>query len=230
MAEIKKELSNDDCTICQGTEEGELIILDCGHPFHENCIKPWQEATNTCPNCMDCIDKSKPQKKIRVDDYLSGDVIQNLDLSNLLQLARSIFRSRCTHYYCAECRKRYCEEHDGDYPCHLCNRLHYCSDVCREFGWMDHQNSCTGLHDYTNLDDSDMKHEFDILRQNITTIFDIINQENDMPELEEEGDPPINNNIEDVSRESHPQNRRVRIVIDGVPVLIPHIRFPNFEH
>ena len=40
----------DDCAVCQ-EQEGSGLKLNCGHEFHEHCIRPWFEEKNTCPCC-----------------------------------------------------------------------------------------------------------------------------------------------------------------------------------
>ena len=47
------------CSIClEDFKEGEIAsILPCCHIFHQECISPWIEKNNSCPNCR--IDTNK---------------------------------------------------------------------------------------------------------------------------------------------------------------------------
>lgn len=43
-----------ECSICQEPiEEGQrtLVVERCQHGFHEQCIEPWRQQNNSCPNC-----------------------------------------------------------------------------------------------------------------------------------------------------------------------------------
>lgn len=41
------------CMICleQLTPGEKIIVLECGHPFHKECINPWLKIHSECPNC-----------------------------------------------------------------------------------------------------------------------------------------------------------------------------------
>ena len=44
------------CMICllpvaAGDEDGALLLLPCGHGFHEECVRSWLHSNTTCPNC-----------------------------------------------------------------------------------------------------------------------------------------------------------------------------------
>ena len=41
------------CMIClEQLKPGEkVIVLECGHPFHKECINPWLKIHSECPNC-----------------------------------------------------------------------------------------------------------------------------------------------------------------------------------
>lgn len=50
----KKDICNEDeCMICldQFNENEEIILLECGHPFHKSCLDPWLKLHSECPNC-----------------------------------------------------------------------------------------------------------------------------------------------------------------------------------
>ena len=41
------------CPICTDIFKNEDLVMsiDCGHTFHEECLTPWLDLNNTCPNC-----------------------------------------------------------------------------------------------------------------------------------------------------------------------------------
>eukprot|EP00271_Cylindrocystis_brebissonii_P023433 TRINITY_DN9716_c0_g1_i3.p1 TRINITY_DN9716_c0_g1~~TRINITY_DN9716_c0_g1_i3.p1 ORF type:complete len:373 (-),score=74.91 TRINITY_DN9716_c0_g1_i3:417-1535(-) len=58
------------CPVCQeGLVEGEVLLeMPCRHLYHEDCITPWLEVTNSCPLCrseMRTDDMEYEQKKER---------------------------------------------------------------------------------------------------------------------------------------------------------------------
>ncbi len=55
--ENKENFSN--CPICTDNFSGndKVIALDCHHLFHDNCILPWLELNNSCPNCRLALPK-----------------------------------------------------------------------------------------------------------------------------------------------------------------------------
>ena len=59
MNEVKyKSLNNDRCPICYEdfNINESVIVLDCEHNYHNNCIKKWLcECANTCPLCKNEI-------------------------------------------------------------------------------------------------------------------------------------------------------------------------------
>jgi hypothetical protein len=47
-------LDEDDlqCTICYAKmEECDMTLTNCGHVFHESCLRTWRERQTTCPKC-----------------------------------------------------------------------------------------------------------------------------------------------------------------------------------
>ena len=45
-----RRISNTHCTIClcEGSND---VVLECGHVFHWNCVRPWLDLRNACPLC-----------------------------------------------------------------------------------------------------------------------------------------------------------------------------------
>ena len=37
--------------VAAGDEDGALLLLPCGHGFHEECVRSWLHSNTTCPNC-----------------------------------------------------------------------------------------------------------------------------------------------------------------------------------
>ena len=46
-------MSNENCVICMSTiENGDCVMLECGHIFHATCIVQWYlDTRNGCPLC-----------------------------------------------------------------------------------------------------------------------------------------------------------------------------------
>ena len=46
------------CAICKDRLEKESAYLEtpCNHIFHSDCLKPWLEMSNKCPNCRKTFD------------------------------------------------------------------------------------------------------------------------------------------------------------------------------
>ena len=45
------EVETDVCTICQESNTGQIRTSDCGHIFHDECIRTLARYSSTCPNC-----------------------------------------------------------------------------------------------------------------------------------------------------------------------------------
>lgn len=52
-----KETKDTSCTICREelTEGEDVVVLECGHPFHFDCLKPWLQIHSNCPSCRMAI-------------------------------------------------------------------------------------------------------------------------------------------------------------------------------
>ena len=52
---------NNKCAICtEHFEKDEKVSgLECDHIFHSECLIPWLEIQNTCPNCRYMLPKEK---------------------------------------------------------------------------------------------------------------------------------------------------------------------------
>jgi hypothetical protein len=49
------DIIDDDCSICLNKLEDDVIITDCNHQFHRNCIRDLIIVTNVCPLCRNNI-------------------------------------------------------------------------------------------------------------------------------------------------------------------------------
>ncbi|RIA96424.1 hypothetical protein C1645_673404, partial [Glomus cerebriforme] len=64
----KSEITSDDtCIICaekfSANEKANITKLPCNHKFDKDCILPWLELHNTCPNCRYEVDSDDPEWK-----------------------------------------------------------------------------------------------------------------------------------------------------------------------
>ena len=71
FAEDKAKFQEKSCTICLvdfKINDKVIIIINCSHIFHENCIKQWVHAkilsTVLCPNCNKPILAEESAKKV----------------------------------------------------------------------------------------------------------------------------------------------------------------------
>jgi hypothetical protein len=72
---IKIQDPEDDCAICREILKTNLVQLGCSHVYHQNCIMPWKNAKNTCPQCVNPIESMTPaviDKKRRKKESASG--------------------------------------------------------------------------------------------------------------------------------------------------------------
>ena len=49
-------MDNATCVICFDKVEtdGDKLVLQCGHAFHQSCIRTWLKTSLTCPVCRQC--------------------------------------------------------------------------------------------------------------------------------------------------------------------------------
>lgn len=54
-----------DCSICFSANSESIIITECNHKFHKNCLTEWMKHQKTCPICRNDIDikNLKPKEK-----------------------------------------------------------------------------------------------------------------------------------------------------------------------
>eukprot|EP01083_Nonionella_stella_P225753 802302_1 len=48
-----------DCSICQEKMTADLMVMECGHVFHDHCICCWSKISVTCPVCKQEVDYTK---------------------------------------------------------------------------------------------------------------------------------------------------------------------------
>jgi len=76
IAEITKKESEeeekDNCSVCLDTKTYPLIVLQCTHTFHKNCLLEWTKRNIVCPLCRQpiityTIQKTKKSNPIQKD-------------------------------------------------------------------------------------------------------------------------------------------------------------------
>jgi DNA-directed RNA polymerase subunit RPC12/RpoP len=57
------DFANKKCAICtdEFEKDEKISSLDCKHFFHSECLIPWLEIQNTCPNCRFMLPKAKEE-------------------------------------------------------------------------------------------------------------------------------------------------------------------------
>ena len=63
------------CSICLGESPPERVVLNCGHMFHEDCVKEWMSRARfaRCPLCRSGLGNSSPAGRFGIEQP-SGDV------------------------------------------------------------------------------------------------------------------------------------------------------------
>lgn len=56
----KYKCAEDDCVICcKKLDNPQLVVGECKHIFHKNCMEDWLKKANTCP-----LDRTEWKEKI----------------------------------------------------------------------------------------------------------------------------------------------------------------------
>ena len=52
---LSSSILDPSCTICLEPMDSNILVLECGHPFHQGCITDWfkNKEEKTCPICRD---------------------------------------------------------------------------------------------------------------------------------------------------------------------------------
>ena len=50
---VERDFTNNLCLIClEGMIKGnDIILIDCGHKYHKDCLLAWFERKKICPEC-----------------------------------------------------------------------------------------------------------------------------------------------------------------------------------
>ena len=84
------KINDDTCAICLNKIEknDSVAVLDCGHVFHEACIKRWVNTRQTCPVCIQPILINKDFKRIKkmTPEELFLEAVKDGDLANVTQM------------------------------------------------------------------------------------------------------------------------------------------------
>eukprot|EP01084_Bolivina_argentea_P257390 433636_1 len=58
------------CSICLFEMFNNLMVTECGHVFHENCISCWMNISDFCPVCKECTDYTKLYLDIKCNEHI----------------------------------------------------------------------------------------------------------------------------------------------------------------
>lgn len=74
-----EEFDEERCTICLdtfGSDEQNILTLDCGHKFHKNCILNWFRRRDSSGNCPLCNDNPHGQNRPSQYFYYNQDHVK----------------------------------------------------------------------------------------------------------------------------------------------------------
>ena len=75
-----------DCVICQDNlSDRKWVKLDCGHKFHEDCIKEWAKIKSSCPSCRKVFDLEQIQTV--------ENILKRIKNSDDLKIVIKVFKS-----------------------------------------------------------------------------------------------------------------------------------------
>ena len=77
------------CSICLEELNKNIIILDCNHRFHQNCINKYityKNINNFCPNCRSEINANKIEDLKENNCKIDEDLIEEVNLNNIKYL------------------------------------------------------------------------------------------------------------------------------------------------
>ena len=95
MTNSQSRMEEPICTICQENfDHGVIQITECNHMFHEECIQPWFEQSDECPNCRHPqnleegeIEDDEGFVEFRIHHYSVAEMLPIYDLFQAIALA-----------------------------------------------------------------------------------------------------------------------------------------------
>ena len=77
-----KQFENITCNICLNNFviDDNVLILDCHHEFHDNCIVHWLKMRNTCPVCRHELESNDPNYERRKNSH--RETLRNFHSTN----------------------------------------------------------------------------------------------------------------------------------------------------
>lgn len=69
------------CPICMGGNESAVVITECNHIYHVDCIESWLEIINNCPMCRNvmpgCNKKLVEEMLNKLKIYIKTCILKN---------------------------------------------------------------------------------------------------------------------------------------------------------